>query len=50
LFKFVMELDVISAHLVPHEIRLIPWVESRDVASRSRQRSNAVWRVEDDAA
>lgn len=32
LFKFVMELDVITAHLAPHEIQLTPWVESRDVA------------------
>lgn len=45
LYEFVMKLPVITDHLEPHVINLIPWVKNRQVApfsqpSRSKRSSN----------
>jgi integrase len=44
LFEFIMKLEVITGHLVPLAINLIPWVENKEVApfsqpSRAKRRS-----------
>lgn len=36
LMEFVLKLPVITADLKPHEIRLIPWVAEKKVASFSQ--------------
>lgn len=36
LFKFVMKLDVVTAHLEVHDLNLIPWVEAKQVAPLSQ--------------
>jgi integrase len=36
LFEFIMKLEVITDHLVPHAINLIPWVKNKEVAPFSQ--------------
>lgn len=36
LFEFIMKLPVITGHLEPHQIKLIPWVEAKQVAPFSQ--------------
>jgi hypothetical protein len=36
LLKFVMKLPVVTAHLQPHEVRLLPWVSKKEVAPFSQ--------------
>jgi len=36
LFEFIMKLEVITGHLKPHAINLIPWVENKEVAPFSQ--------------
>ncbi|QOZ67286.1 DUF6538 domain-containing protein [Bradyrhizobium arachidis] len=47
LFEFILKLEVITGHLKPHAITLIPWVENKEVApfsqpSRAKRRSETI--------